>query len=1034
MLTGALAAARACARPARRPRRLLRPPRPGAPRPALPRGHPPRRPRLRAPGRLHRRRCAATTRSSWPCRDPGAASAWACCWGSPGPPGLRVAGLVDAAVAAASLVIGAGPCLHVDLTRHRAVVTSLRGGAERVRDDVATTEGAGSRAFEDRLLREIARTFVAEMPLRPAALRSLRAGAARRPAGLAPRAAPGGVLRRVAARRADGSTTPRWRGRRWPAPPATCNGRWRSRPRLLVPAGDARVLVSARASGFPGLVGAPGRGDGPRRRRAALRRGGGGHPAPSRPAAPSGTGAALRHAAARGGRARGRAGSVAMKRRRKTEVFGLSFLDCICCGFGATVLIYMILNSGQKERAQDTLGPLRAETNRLEEQVLEGQANLVELRNTLERVREDAVTTRGLSTRLIDVVKQSQDELATFERETIAQREHVNKLQADLRSLEEGNKRLSGGAPSREVPGDKVRAFVGDGDRQYLTGFKVGGKRVLFLVDASASMLADTVVNAVRRRLLPEADRMRADKWRRAVRATDWLTTQIPRESQLPDLRVRHRGAGAGAGHRGTLAGGPRPQVARRRGCEAAQHRAPGRHQPGEGLRRRGRAAARGPTTSSCSPTASPPRASPRRAARTDLRQGAAEAVRPGRAGASPGRPGEHPALPHGGRPRGRARRSGSWPWPPAARSSPPRGTGREAPAPRDRRLQPLLPGLHLLRLRGHHPAPHPHPHERAPGHRERADGARRGASSAWSGSSTRSGARPTMLSRELRGRREQLSDEQVAVARLQGDLSHLRGEWKASRELSQVQDILAGRMLAAQQELTEEMKRLQAEQERRPRADAVVAGIPADSEYVVFVIDTSGSMQRFAWSALLRKMGQTLDAYPRVKGLQVMNDEGVYMFPTYAGKWIPDTPGAPAGRHPAPGLLERLQQLEPGRGHRGRHPHPGHGPAEGQHLRAGRRVHGTVHRARAHDVDRLNARAAAASAACASTPSASRPSSARAAPTRTPPSASRCSCAPSASATAAPSWGSTARALEREPLEGRRLGALTRPFRARSI
>lgn len=148
-----------------------------------------------------------------------------------------------------------------------------------------------------------------------------------------------------------------------------------------------------------------------------------------------------------------------------------------------------------------------------------------------------------------------------------------------------------------------------------------------------------------------------------------------------------------------------------------------------------------------------------------------------------------------------------------------------------------------------------------------------------------------TILNRELRGRREQLSDEEVAVARLQGDLSHLRGEWKASRELSQVQDILSGRMLAAQQELTEEMKRLQAQQERRPRDQSLVAGIPADSEYVVFVIDTSGSMQRFAWPALLKKMSQTLDAYPKVKGLQVMNDEGVYMFSTYAGKWIPDTP-----------------------------------------------------------------------------------------------------------------------------------------------
>ena len=148
------------------------------------------------------------------------------------------------------------------------------------------------------------------------------------------------------------------------------------------------------------------------------------------------------------------------------------------------------------------------------------------------------------------------------------------------------------------------------------------------------------------------------------------------------------------------------------------------------------------------------------------------------------------------------------------------------------------------------------------------------------------------ILSRELVGKREQLSLDREAVARLQGDLSSLRGEFKASRELSQVQDVMQGRFLAAQQQLTEEMKRLQEESQRPARSKELVGGIPVDSEYVIFVIDTSGSMQRFAWPALLRKMSQTLDAYPKVKGLQVMNDEGVYMFSTYAGKWIPDTPG----------------------------------------------------------------------------------------------------------------------------------------------
>jgi hypothetical protein len=151
-----------------------------------------------------------------------------------------------------------------------------------------------------------------------------------------------------------------------------------------------------------------------------------------------------------------------------------------------------------------------------------------------------------------------------------------------------------------------------------------------------------------------------------------------------------------------------------------------------------------------------------------------------------------------------------------------------------------------------------------------------------------------TVLDRNLRGREEQVSEERLKVARLQGDLSRVQGRYAASRELSAVQDIIAGRLLAAQQGLTEEMKRLQKQSEERAYQrpeDAPIGGIPVDSEYIVFIVDTSGSMQRFAWPSLRRKMEEVLAAYPRVRGLQIMNDEGVYMFSGYAGKWIPDTP-----------------------------------------------------------------------------------------------------------------------------------------------
>jgi hypothetical protein len=145
-----------------------------------------------------------------------------------------------------------------------------------------------------------------------------------------------------------------------------------------------------------------------------------------------------------------------------------------------------------------------------------------------------------------------------------------------------------------------------------------------------------------------------------------------------------------------------------------------------------------------------------------------------------------------------------------------------------------------------------------------------------------------TVLRRDLKSREQQLSDEMEQVARLRGDMSKIQGEFKSSRRLSEVSEEIEGRLLAAQQELTEEMKRLAAQ--RTPKDESIVGGIPVDSEYIIFVIDTSGSMQR-DWDRVVKKVSQTIEAYPRVKGLQVMSDMGEYMFDHYRGKWIPDTP-----------------------------------------------------------------------------------------------------------------------------------------------
>jgi hypothetical protein len=71
---------------------------------------------------------------------------------------------------------------------------------------------------------------------------------------------------------------------------------------------------------------------------------------------------------------------------------------------------------------------------------------------------------------------------------------------------------------------------------------------------------------------------------------------------------------------------------------------------------------------------------------------------------------------------------------------------------------------------------------------------------------------------------------------------------------------------------------------------DEEVGGIPVDSEYVIFIVDTSGSMQRI-WGKVLRTMEDILNNHPKVKGVQVMSDMGDYLVSASAGKWRKDTP-----------------------------------------------------------------------------------------------------------------------------------------------
>jgi len=222
-----------------------------------------------------------------------------------------------------------------------------------------------------------------------------------------------------------------------------------------------------------------------------------------------------------------------MKRRRTVNPFGMSFLDVMFCGFGSVVLLVMIVNANAITEREELYDDLRGEVDRLEREVLTGRKYLVELRADINAIDESRKTVRSESRQARIDIGATKAEIDLVQEETVSRTAHINRLQSDLKSLESESKGLKAKLETREEKGKQVRQFIGRGDRQYLTGLKMGGKRILILVDASASMLDETVVNVIRRRNLSDAQKRVSRKWRQAIKTVEWLVSQLPPDAQF---------------------------------------------------------------------------------------------------------------------------------------------------------------------------------------------------------------------------------------------------------------------------------------------------------------------------------------------------------------------------------------------------------------------------------------------------------------------------------------------------------------------
>lgn len=207
------------------------------------------------------------------------------------------------------------------------------------------------------------------------------------------------------------------------------------------------------------------------------------------------------------------------RKNRRNPAFNLAFLDVMSCGFGAAVLLFLIIKHGAAQSLS-----FDNETARLQADIVEREAEIVSIDETISALQAQAGEKQ---TRVSDLN-------ATIAN-ALSEAQSVQQATADVSGrIEDAKKSLSAmEATVVKAEQDNAIQIAGQSSQQFLTGLSVEGRRIVIMVDHSASMLDQKIVNIVRRRAIGGETASGAPKWRRTQKIAQWLVNKLPENSMV---------------------------------------------------------------------------------------------------------------------------------------------------------------------------------------------------------------------------------------------------------------------------------------------------------------------------------------------------------------------------------------------------------------------------------------------------------------------------------------------------------------------
>ena len=210
--------------------------------------------------------------------------------------------------------------------------------------------------------------------------------------------------------------------------------------------------------------------------------------------------------------------------KRKTEGFNIAFLDVMSCGLGAIILILMLVKY-QSELPGHQTSALQTDIAVLESQNRQSQQSV----EILQTQTNDAQTTLAqLNAKLFSLVANINNAKDTRQ-----------SLQAQLAKLQ------TQGDTSTQAPPAPV-AVVNKGLEDYLLGLTVEGRKIVILVDSSASMTEERLIDIIRYKIASPTERLQSPKWQRTQRIVEWLVAKVPEGSDYKVIRFAEQASVVG--------------------------------------------------------------------------------------------------------------------------------------------------------------------------------------------------------------------------------------------------------------------------------------------------------------------------------------------------------------------------------------------------------------------------------------------------------------------------------------------------------